>query len=128
MATTAMKPDELGCDPTPRTFKYVEIPFDSDFVEHDGDGTKAVTDFADDIRPKLVPKGTDPTDILREALESGALTPEQVAQVDIMKLSGSCEILALTVPTATNKSVAVSMYYNAHATAVNKTATALAHG
>ena len=60
-----------------------------------------MTDFADEIRKDLIPKeGGDPAEILREQIEAGILTPEQVAQIDIMQLSGSCEILALTVTLA----------------------------
>merc|ERR1712054_408201 len=44
-----------------------------------------------------------------------------------MQLSGSLEILALTVPTQTNEYTAVSMYYNQNAAAVNERASALAH-
>ena len=105
-----------------------------------------MTDFADEIRKDLIPKeGGDPAEILREQIEAGILTPEQVAQIDIMQLSGSCEILALTVtlaalalfcrslaghgcsqvPTAGNDFTAVSMYFNKHAKGVNERPTHL---
>jgi len=97
-------------------------------VLHEGDGTKAVTDFAEDVKHLLVAKDGEPNDRLREAIEAGALTVEQMAQIDIMQLSGSCDILACTVPTPKNGHVAVSMYHNPHATTINERATALAHG
>ena len=127
-----MYADELdvGKGPAPpRSFKFVLVPDDLNdpVVERLGDGTRAVTDFVDEIRPDLVKKSGEPTAALREAIESGALSAEQMSQIDLMQLSGSCDILACTVPTPTNEHTAVSMYHNPHSTTPNDRATALAH-
>ena len=111
-----------------KTFSYVLISADTSIAleQRSGDATKAVTDFADDIRADLVPKEGDPSAMLQKQVAAGEIPPELLAQLDVFALSGSSEILALTIPTAGNQSTSVSMYHNLHATEANPRATQLA--
>ena len=112
------------------TFSYLFVPTeDGEIQQRQGDGTKAVTDFVDDVKPQLIAacKEANHTAALRQKLESGQVSIDALAESDMVRLSSELEILTIVLPTKTNGMVSVSLYFNPHAVVVNSRATALAH-
>ena len=84
-------------------------------------------DFCEDIKPFLMAEESPATAALKGKLSAGELSLDALNQSQMLQLSGSVEIMALTVPSVANHSTSVSMYFNLHAPSENVRATRLAH-